>query len=278
VDQSVVNPLLKEKQIPSSGGPFLSSLRRGIKFVPATAGGIQDRAAYSAFLGIIQHISKLDSDENLRQLLVRLLYEFLVLREASKIPIAKVQRLSIMQCDSLLQGLLTVRSGGQYPVFIVVAVMRAVKDVLNLPWEISYQGINQPDAPGEQPGDISITFEGELFLAAEVTERIVDKTRVISTFGDKIVPAGIKDYVFFVKLRTAGPDMEASRQAQQYFNQGHEVNFVDIRQWAVTTLLTFGHKARAAFIGEMVTLLDNENVKKNLKVAWNEQIQKLTKV
>jgi len=278
VDKRVVNPFLKGKGIPSSGGPFLSSLRRGVKFVPATAGGIRDDKAFGAFLSLIAYVARTEADEELRRLLVRVLYCFLDLREQSKIPVGKVARLSVPQIERLVDGLLNVKSGGQYPLFIVVATFHAIKEALNLPWDIAHQGINEPDAPGKQPGDITISSAGKLLIAGEVTERVVDKARVVTTFAQKIVPAGVEDYIFLVKFKTAAPLPEALEQAQQYFNQGHEVNFADIKVWLLAVLTTFGKQARTAFITKMTSLLDSEDVKKHLKVAWNEEIQKLTKI
>lgn len=66
------------------------------------------------------------------------------------------------------------------------------------------------------------------------------------------------------------------KQAQQYFAQGHEVNFLDIKTWALHTLSTIGKTGRLAFNLEMIKLLDSNDVPRKMKVGWNEQIQKLT--
>jgi hypothetical protein len=278
IDQSVVNPFLKRKQIPSSTNPFLSSLRRGIKFTADTAVGIRDRAAFAAFVSTIERIGALITDEDLHAFLGRLLYKFLELREAANIPVAKVQRLSIPQYSALLQGLLATRSGGLFPVLIVLATLHAIKEVLGLPWEIRHQGLNEADAAAEQAGDITISVGGKAFIVCEVTERIVNKARVVSTFTEKIGPSGIEDYIFFVNFRAVGPDQEAVKQAQQYFNQGHEVTFVDIRTWALNLLVTFGKDVRRSFTAKMVSFLDASEVPRNAKVGWNERIQELTRV
>jgi hypothetical protein len=186
--------------------------------------------------------------------------------------------LSIPQYGGLIDGLLSISSGGRYAVFIVVASLRALKLALGLNWEIQYQGINVADAASEEPGDITVSHEGQTFLAAEVTERVVNKARVVSTFTTKIAPAGVEDYIFFVKFRPTGADPDAVRQAQQYFAQGHEVNFLDIKTWALNTLSTIGKKGRVAFISEMVKLLDTDDVPRRMKVGWNEQVQKLTNI
>jgi hypothetical protein len=278
LDEQVVNPFLKAKQIPSSKGPFLSVFRRGIKFTWTTKMGVRDRPAYGSFLNTIEHLEATTGQEDLRTFLKAVLYKFLALREASKIEIARVQRLSIPQYGGLIDGLLGISSGGRYAVFVVVAALQALKAALSLDWEIQYQGINVADAASEEPGDITVRRNGQTFLAAEVTERVVDKARVVSTFTTKIVPAGVGDYIFFVKFRTTGADPEAVTQARQYFAQGHEVNFLDIKTWALNTLATIGKNGRAVFISEMVKLLDADDVPRKMKVGWNEQVQKLTSI
>lgn len=278
LDQSAINPFLKEKQIPSSGGPFLSSLRRGIKFTKSTAVGIRDKIAYSAFVRLVKHAQSINDDQELHKLLHVVLYQFVQLREASTVSVAHVNRLSIPQYETLIDGLLKVPSGGRFPVYLVVATLQALNETLKLAWDIQHQGINVADAADSQAGDITISVNSKVLLAAEVTERVVEKSRVVSTFASKIGPHGIEDYIFFVKFKASGADPEAVRQAQQYFAQGHEVSFVDIKTWCLNTLVSFGKGARLAFNTKMAGLLEATDVPAKMKVAWNDQIQKLTKV
>lgn len=278
LDQRSVNPFLKAKQIPSTKGPFLSVFRRGVKFTHATRKGVRDTGGYGSFLSLIDYLRVNDDDDLLRTLLKSLLYRFIELRETSKIEVAKVQRLSMSQYPPLIDGLMGIKSGGRFPVFLVVATLRAVNESFSLDWKIQYQGINVADAAHDEPGDITIVRNGKIFIAAEVTERIVDKARVVSTFTGKIAPAGVQDYIFFVRFRASGPDPDALRQAEQYFAQGHEVSFVDIKNWVLQTLNTIGREGRLVFNAEMASLLDDNDVPRRMKVGWNEQIQKLTRV
>jgi hypothetical protein len=278
LDQRSVNPFLKTKQIPSTKGPFLSVFRRGVKFTRATKKGVRDTGGYGSFLNLVDYLRANDDDDLLRALLKSLLYRFIELREASKIEVAKVQRLSMSQYPPLIDGLMAIKSGGRFPVFLVVATLRAMNNSFSLGWKIQHQGINVADAAHDEPGDITIVRNERIFIAAEVTERVVDQARVVSTFTGKIAPAGVQDYIFFVRFRASGPDPDALRQAQQYFAQGHEVNFVDIKSWVLQTLSTIGKEGRLAFNAEMATLLDGNDVPRRMKVGWNEQIQKLTRV
>jgi hypothetical protein len=98
-------------------------------------------------------------------------------------------------------------------------------------WEIDYQGINVADAASGVGGDITITHEGKIVFAAEVTERPLERARIVATFNTKIAPNGIEDYLFFVRSETLADD--ARQQARQYFAQGHEVNFLEIKNWVL---------------------------------------------
>jgi len=111
-------------------------------------------------------------------------------------------------------------------------------------------------------------------LSAEVTERKVDKSRVIATFNTKIAPAGIEDYLFFLKEPPESEELK--QQAKQYFSQGHEVNFVEIKNWILMTLATLGHAGRSRFGEAMVERLQAPDMPKSVKVGWNEQLAKIT--
>jgi len=202
------------------------------------------------------------------------MFKFAELREASTVPLTRVHRFSLAQYSSLIDDLLATPSGGRFPLFLVVATFTAIQEGFDLSqWEIAWQGINVADSPSGAVGDVTIRCGGRTLLAAEITERVVNKARVVSTFYTKIAPAGIEDYLFVVN--PPGPDAEAYRQAHQYFTQGHEVNFVEIKNWMTMIPATTGKRGRSEFNRTMITLLDEPNVPKSLKVAWNEAVSNL---
>jgi len=81
-------------------------------------------------------------------------------------------------------------------------------------------------------------------LAAEVTERLVDRARVVATFNTEIIQTGIQDYLFF-----GDPDAEA--QANQFFAQGHEINFVDLPNWIHVAIATIGRDGQQSFFNAL---------------------------
>lgn len=273
LDERVINSFLHEKRIPSSRGPYLSVFRRSVRFDETIRAGLRDKAAYSSFLGAVGYLESTSRKGELLKFLRYLLYRFAELREQATIPLSRLQRMSLTQYDGLISGLLGTPSGGRFPVLLVAATFSAIKEFFGLDWRVTYQGINVADAASGAGGDITITSAGQTLMAAEVTERPVDKSRVVATFNTKIAPTGIEDYLFFVRLSGVAP--EAKQQAHQYFAQGHEVNFLEIKDWILMSLATMGKRGRATFNSILLGLLDASDIPRTLKVAWNEQVTKI---
>ncbi|MGH9729378.1 MAG: restriction endonuclease, SacI family [Candidatus Acidiferrales bacterium] len=273
LDEKVINPFLHEKRIPSSRGPFLAVFRRSVRFGKATRGGTKDKKGYDSFVALIDLTSQADDGERLKELLRYLLFRFICLRTAADIPLSKLHRISLEQYDQLIEGLLSTPSGGRFPVLLVEATFTAIKRAYSLDWTIEVQGINVADRATGVGGDITIRQGQAILLAVEVTERPVERSRVMSTFQTKIAPQGIEDYLFLVRGETSEDVM---RQARQYFSQGHEVNFLEIKSWILMVLATLGKAGRAIFSEVVLAKLDDPEVPAELKLAWNTQIDRIT--
>lgn len=185
----------------------------------------------------------------------------------------RLQRISLEQCDALIMQLLATPSGGRFPVLLVEATFQAVKERFALDWTIETHGINVADRPSGSGGDITIKKGQDVLLVAEVTERPIDKGRVVATFQTKIGPHGIEDYLFFVTKKV---ETGAIKQARQYFSQGHEVNFLEIKDWILHVLATLGKKGREAFNRVLVEKFSDSDMPSTLKVAWNNCLEQLT--
>ena len=271
LDERVINPFFQDKRIPSSRGPYLSVFRRSVEFNELTREGIRDKEAYDEFLNIIGLLESTTDNSRLFQIVHHLLFKFLELREQAAIPLTRLQRMSLEQFEMLTARLLETPSGGRFPMILVVAAFRVIKDYFQLDWDISWQGINVADTASGTGGDITIRRGGEIVLAAEITERPVDVNRVIATFNAKIAPIGIEDYLFFV--RADAQTAEARQQAQRYFAQGHELNFLVIEDWIVMILATIGVNGRRMFTRTLLEILDSEDAPTALRVSWNQQIE-----
>jgi len=273
LDEKVINPFLQQKRIPSSRGPYLSVFRRNIQFDSSIRSGLKDKDSYDAFLVAIEYLEAISGRTDLKNFLKYLLYKFTELRELADIPLARLHRVSLTQYDTLISGLLSSHSGGRFPVLLVAATFEAIKQNFNLDWIVEWQGINVADIASGAGGDITITTSGNILLAAEVTERPVDKSRIVATFNAKISPKEIEDYLFFVKDSDIATD--AAHQAHQYFAQGHELNFLDINNWILMVLATLGKNGRIKFNIILLDLLDSSDMPRSMKVAWNDQVTKL---
>jgi hypothetical protein len=272
LDEQVVNPFLQTKQLPCSRGPYLSVFRRSVRFTAATRSGLRDRETYDKFLKLVELVDG-GTVSCAKQVLVSLLYRFLLLREQSMVALARVKRLSLPQCARLIARLLSVPSGGRFPVDIATAVLAATNDRFTLGWRIESQGINVADIASGAAGDITVTARsGERVIAAEVTERPVTADRIVATFNAKIAPAEIADYLFLVRNAA---DPKATEQLAAYFAQGHELNVVSLQDWATMTLATIGGAGRSAFLGRMLERLDGQATPNHLKMAWNAAIESL---
>lgn len=150
-------------------------------------------------------------------------------------------------------------------------MLHTIKSCFQLRWEIEFQGINVSDRASGAGGDVTVRLDGESVLAIEVTERPVDKSRVVSTFNTKVVRKGIQDYLF--AYSAAIPTEEARKTARTYFSQGHEINFVQVKDWLINNLATLGAKCRRTFTKELLALLDSRDVPASVKMAWNDLVR-----
>ncbi len=274
LDEKVINPFLQSKRIPSTKGPYLSTFRRQVKFDKATRDGLRDKTGYDSLLFLINYVANTQADDELKIIFHYLLFRFAKLREASIVPLTRIQRFSLEQYEQLLASLISKPSGGLYPVLLVVCMFKTIKEFFDLEWRIEWQGINVADAPSGAGGDVTV-FENNkgVLLSIEVTERRVDKSRVVSTFNTKIAPSGIDDYLFLVGATE--PSDEAKIQARKYFAQGHEINFAHVCDWIVMLLATLGKNGRDLFNSNLMELLDDPDVPQAVKVAWNESVGSL---
>ena len=272
LDERAVNPFLHDQRIPSTKGPYLSVFRRSVKFEASTGTGTKDKHGFDAFLQCVAYAQSLDDEAELIRYLDFLLYQFARLREGSQIVLARIARFNLAQYWSLIEGLTAISSGGRFPLFLAVAAFKAIHQSFNPGWDVEWQQINAADSPSGAVGDITLRGPERIVMAIEITERVIDRSRVVSTFNTKISPSGIEDYLFLV---LQAPDETALEQGYRYFAQGHDVNFANLHEWIVLTLATVGKDGRRIFNAELLALLDLPDVPKALKVAWNDTVNRL---
>ena len=272
LDECVINPILHAREIPASKGPFLATFRRNVRFIPETSSGLRDQDAYQAMLVYIDLLQKAGTYDEVRVLCLILLHHFLILRNESNVTLARVARLSLDQQERLITSLLSTPSGGLLPLLLVTAAFQTLNEVYKIGWHVNWQGINVADKSNAAGGDVTIQKDGQTLIAIEVTERTIERARVVSTFNTKISRNYIKDYLFLV---TTPPREDARSAASAYFAQGHDVNFLDIKTWIVHVLGTIGSDGRQVFSQKFTGILDQRSVPASLKVKWNDLVKSL---
>lgn len=266
IDEAVVMPIFRRRRIPvSASSAYLSTLRRGKRFLDLDVVGTRDRNTYlaaNAFVGWLQSASP----EAAKGATLALLAGFLRLREERQIALIHIKRISAGQVEDLVTGLLQRQSGGAFPMMVVVATLEALNEAFNHHWEIEAQGINSADVSSGAIGDVTVRLEGEIIFAIEVTERQVDADRVRSAMIEKVMPANVTDYLYLV---TVEPTAEAKSLAQAYFGQGYDVGFLPIEQWS-RYCLSMTAKSRAVFVTRLREAFNRDHTPAAHKVAWND--------
>ncbi len=271
LDERVVNPFLRDRMIPCSSGPFLSAFRRNVQFVAETARGLRDQAGYSAFLDYVSALETAADSQGIREKLSYLLYRFVALRDSANVSLSRIHRLSLEQYEILIGELLGTPSGGILPVLLSVALFETLKKRFDLGWQVEWQGINVADRASGAGGDITIRKDDSIVLAIEVTERPINRARVISTFRTKISPQSIEDYLFL--FTSTPPSEDALAAARQVFAQGHDVNFLSVQSWIINALGVIGPAGRNLFTDEFLALLGGQGIPSTIKGTWNDRIR-----
>ncbi|HEV2173468.1 MAG TPA: restriction endonuclease, SacI family, partial [Nitrospira sp.] len=176
--EKLVTPFLRSKAVPTSAAPFLSAVRGGAKFMKGGEPRIQrDKEGFAALVEVVDYLCEHDGD-SAKQYLRYLLRRFIQLRESVNIALRPILRPNLDQLRRLIDGLLTIRSGGRIPAALATAMFQTISDCHHLGWEIDFQGINVADKASGAVGDVTIRKDDKIILGVEVTERSIDDGRV----------------------------------------------------------------------------------------------------
>ncbi len=264
LDERVVNPFLGSVRIPRTSGPYLNVFRRQVQFTAATTDKVRDKKGFAAMLAIVDAVQGADSIFRM-QLLNECLRRFAVLRDAATVAVERVERLSFDQWRALVEQLLATQSGGLLPVVLVQAGLESLGLLTGGTWRVMTQGINEADAARGAGGDITTRAGQQVLDVLEITERPIGAERVSSTFQNKMMPNGLRDYQFIAPTATVSP--QAKLEAERYLAQGHEVEFADTFGWLSSLLVVLGPRGRRLFMNRLVELLGP--VPTRIRIAWN---------
>lgn len=160
LDEKVINPFFQENLIPCSKGPYLATFRRNVKLTEETRAGLRDQSGYDAMLELLTAIEQTSVHQERSDFVACLLKRFLILRDASRIPLARINRLSVGQYREFLNVLMRHQSGGLLPVLASVALFQTIDKQYNLGWQITWQGINAADGATGAEGDVTVLKMG----------------------------------------------------------------------------------------------------------------------
>jgi hypothetical protein len=228
----------------------------------------RDKVGFDALVAVVDYLRALPPNEvksYLRYLLVR----FIELRESGSIALKRIAKPNLEQLARLIEGMLTVKSGGRIPAILATALFQTISECHALGWEVEFQGINVADKSSGAVGDITIRKSGAIILGVEVTERPIDQARVTLTFNQKVSPNALADYLF---ITTTKPEKEAIDAARSYTGVGHEMNFVPLAPWVIHNLATVGPVCRATFQAKVIDLINAQATSADLRVAWNNKM------
>jgi len=276
LDEYAINPFLQEQLFPCSKGPYLAAFRRSVKLLPETAEGLRDKTGYAAMMDLLSVIEDCDTKNKIETFIMCLLQRFVLLRNESRIPLARIGRFNVEQYGQLLTELLRQQSGGLLPVIVTVAFFQTLAEHYSLSWHISWQGINVADKASGAEGDVTIKENGTTILAIEITERPLDHRRIVSTFNTKIIHNEVKEYLFV--YTNAEPDETARQAARNLFSQGYEINFVNVVQMIINNFLVLPANARDIFSNKTMALLESRDVSATVKVKWNDSVKAVLQI
>lgn len=257
MDEKVINPFLRARHIPASKGPYLATFRRSVKFVAETAQGLRDKKGYQAFLSYLDAFEKASSEE-VKNLLLYLLYRFVQLREEHNIQLMRVDRLSLDQLDTVIDILLQTRSGGYIPVLLTVAMLETLNQRFGLAWNIEWQGINVSDRAANVAGDITVRQNEQTIFVLEVTERPLEVQRLRDVFETKMSTHNIRDYLFVVTVSSM--DEQVQKEVVKYFRQNYDINILELQPWIRHLLSITGATGRQIFANKLIELIDKDTI------------------
>src|SRR3989304_239528 len=95
-----------------------------------------------------------------------------------------------------------------------------------------------PTPPGPGPPERAVRPRDALAALASGLPALADRTRSLRTW----LPPGPFRPFFPVCPMLASPKVDLFTGSERYFAQGYEVNFVDIREWVNSSLVTIGSR------------------------------------
>lgn len=188
-------------------------------------------------------------------------------------------RISLVQTENIVSRFLQQGSGGEKPLIVATALMRAFNERVSLFSRIESQKINQADVASGAPGDILCyqdRSDGEfLQLAVEVKDRKLTITELDSTIG-KARRSRLTEILFVTRGINETEKEEIASRIGREWAQGTNVYDSTLQDLIRAIFPIAGEKCRIDFLREVGNEIDEKASQPDLKSEWSDLLNSLT--
>lgn len=188
-------------------------------------------------------------------------------------------RISLAQTQNLVSQFIQKGSGGEKPLIITTALMRAFNERTSLFSRIESQKINQADVASGVPGDIlcyQTQDDGEILqLAIEVKDRKLTITELDSTIG-KARRSRLTEILFVTRGINESEKEEIVSRIGREWAQGTNVYDSTLQDMIRVIFPIAGEECRIDFLREVGNEIDEKASQPDLKSEWASLLNSLT--
>lgn len=183
------------------------------------------------------------------------------------------QRISLDAAVKLTRDYLAEPSGGERPQIVVAALMRTIGNRFGIFDRVERQAINEADAAGDRPGDVSCYRNDQLVFAVEVKDRIINLQDVDNTIG-KARRSNVAE-VLFASVQSPDDDTEIAARTEREFGLGINIYQLSIDALMRVVLAIAGEAGRTDFLMLVGEELNQQVTQPSHKLAWQDLLRDL---
>ena len=183
------------------------------------------------------------------------------------------QRISLDAAVNLVNAYLSEPSGGERPQIIVAALMRTIGNLFSIFDRVERQAINEADAAGDRPGDVSCYQNDRLVFAVEVKDRTITLQDVDTAIG-KARRSDVTE-VLFASVSSLNSDQQIADRAEREFGLGVNIYQLPINTLIRVVLAIAGESSRVEFLELAGEELNYRVTQPSHKIAWQDLLRNL---
>ena len=183
------------------------------------------------------------------------------------------QRVSLDAAVKLVSDYLSEPSGGERPQIVVAALMRTIGNRFGIFDRVERQAINEADAAGDRPGDVSCYQDDRLIFAVEVKDRTITLQDVDTAIG-KARRSNVAE-VLFASVPSPDDDTEIAARSEREFGLGVNIYRLSIDDLMRVVLAIAGEAGRTEFLTLVGGELNHQVTQPSHKLAWQDLLRVL---